>query len=193
MMMDDRTEQETEASTPEQEVRDLNFAPGDTVVEPTIGICTVEGIRQMTVDGVTEDFFIFMSGKAKVMVPRSQLPKRGIRKPMTDEGVKKIYGLLKMPVSPSRGDARQMYLNYRDIIKSGDPIKICKLIRELYVLDETDELKGKEKEIMEQAMSFLVDEILFVTQESKTKVRRDIEDCLGKMYKKKVDKDAKKP
>jgi hypothetical protein len=46
---------------------------------------------------------------------------------------------------------------------------------------------------MEQAMSFLVDEILFVTQESKTKVRRDIEDCLSKMYKKKVDKDAKKP
>ena len=61
------------------------------------------------------------------------------------------------------------------------------------MLDESDELKGKEKEIMEQAMSFLVDEILFVTQESKTKVRRDIEDCLGKMYKKKVDKDAKKP
>jgi hypothetical protein len=33
---------------------------------------------------------------------------------------------------------------------------------------------------------------LYVSQESKTKVRRDIEECLSKMYKKKVDKDVKK-
>ena len=164
----------------------IDFAPGDTVVEPTIGICRVEGVCSKTIDGATEEYYIFSSEKARVMVPKSQLPKRGIRKPMTDEGVKKVYSLLKMPVSPSRGDARQMYLNYREIVK------ICKLIRDLYVLDETDELKGKEKEIMEQAMSFLVDEILYVSQESKTKVRRDIEECLSKMYKKKVDKDVKK-
>ncbi|MFP4379139.1 MAG: CarD family transcriptional regulator [Candidatus Sumerlaeia bacterium] len=169
----------------------IDFVPGDTVVEPTIGICNVEGVRTMNVDGVEEDYFIFTSGKARVMVPKSQLPTRGIRKPMTAEGVKKIFNLLKMPVSPSRGDARQQYLNYRDIIKSGDPTKICKLIRELYILDETDELKGKEKEIMEQAMAFLVEEILFVTDDSKTKIRREIEECLSKMYKKKVDKDTK--
>jgi CarD family transcriptional regulator len=170
----------------------IDFVPGDTVVEPTIGICHVEGIRTMNVDGKEEDYFIFTSGKAKVMVPRSQLPSRGIRKPMTQDGIKKIFAMLKTPVSPSRGDARQMYLNYREIIKSGDPAKICKLVRELYILDETDELKGKEKEIMEQAMTFLVDEILFVTEDSKTKIRREIEDSLGKMYKKKVDKDGVK-
>ena len=185
----------TEEETPSQDeimMGQVEFAPGDTVVEPTIGICRVEGVCSKTIDGVTEEYYIFSSEKARVMVPKSQLPKRGIRKPMTDEGVKKVYNLLKMPVSPSRGDARQMYLNYREIIKSGDPVKICKLIRDLYVLDETDELKGKEKEIMEQAMSFLVEEILYVSQESKTKVRRDIEECLSKMYKKKVDKDVKK-
>lgn len=165
---------------------------GDTVVEPTLGICTVEGIRRMKVDGADEDFYIFDSGKARVMVPRSQVAKRGIRRPMTKVDVKKLYGLLRMPVSPSRGDARQTYLNYRDIIKSGDPVKICKLVRELYILDEMDDLKGKEKEIMEQAMSFLVGEILFVTEDSKTKVRKEIEDCLEKMYKKKVDQQQTK-
>lgn len=170
----------------------LEFRVGDTVVEPTLGICAVEGIRRMTVDGNEEDYYIFSSGKAKVMVPRSQVARRGIRKPMGDAEVKKLYSLLKMPVSPARGDARQMYLNYRDIIKSGDPHKICKLIRELYILDEMNDLKGKEKEIMEQAIAFLVEEILFVTEDSKTKVRREIESCLQKMYKKKLDKQAKK-
>ncbi len=170
----------------------LEFRVGDTVVEPTLGICLVEGIRRMTVDGVEEDFYIFQSGKARVMVPRSQVAKRGIRKPMSKDDVKKLFALLKMPVSPARGDARQMYLNYRDIIKSGDPLKICKLIRELYILDETDDLKGKEKEIMEQAMAFLVEEVLFVTDDSKTKVRKEIEESLSKMYKKKIEKQQTK-
>ena len=168
------------------------FRVGDTVVEPTLGICAVEGLRRMTVDGIEEDYYIFHSGKARVMVPRSQVERRGIRKPMTKSDVKKLFNLLKMPVSPARGDARQMYLNYRDIIKSGDPQKICKLIRELYILDETDDLKGKEKEIMEQAVSFLVEEVLYVTDDSKTKVRKEIEECLGKMYKKKLEKQAQK-
>ena len=171
-----------------------DFHVGDTVVEPTIGICKVEGIRRQVVDGTEEDFYVFQSDSARVMVPRSQVDRRGIRKPMTEEEIKKIYNMLKMPVSPVRGDARQMYLNYRDIIKSGDPTKICKLIRDLYVLDEMDELKGKEKEILEQAMTFLLDEIVFVTSDSKTKIRADIDECLSKMYKKKQDKEVtKKP
>ena len=170
-----------------------DFRVGDTVVEPTIGICRVEGIRRQTIDGREEDYYVFQSESAKVMVPRSQVARRGIRRPMSKDEVKKLYNMLKMPVSPVRGDARQMYLNYRDIIKSGDPTKICKLVRDLYVLDEMDELKGKEKEILEQAMMFLLDEIVFVTTESKTKVRAEIEECLSKMYKKKQDKEVKKP
>ena len=170
-----------------------DFRAGDTVVEPTIGICRVEGIRRQTIDGVEEDYFVFQSESAKVMVPRSQVERRGIRRPMTKDEIKKIYNMLRMPVSPVRGDARQMYLNYRDIIKSGDPTKICKLVRDLYVLDEMDELKGKEKEILEQALTFLLDEIVFVTADSKTKIRGEIEECLSKMYKKKQDKETKKP
>ena len=170
----------------------LGFRVGDTVVEPTIGICSVEGIRRMTIDGSEEDYYIFKSGKAKVMVPRSQVKRRGIRKPMTNAEVKKMHNLLRQPISPTRGDARQMYLNYREIIKSGDPQKICKLIRELYILEEMKDLKGKEKEIMEQAISFLVEEMLYVTEDSKTKIRRDIDTCLEKMYKKKLEKDSKK-
>jgi RNA polymerase-interacting CarD/CdnL/TRCF family regulator len=170
----------------------FHFRVGDTVVEPSIGICSVEGIRRMTIDGIEEDFYVFNSAQARVMVPRSQLQRRGIRKPMSKDDVKKLYATLRMPVSPVRGDARQMYLNYRDIIKSGDPGKICRLVRDLHVLDQMDELKGKEKEIMEQAISFLVEEILFVTQESKTKIRQDIDESLTKMFKKRQDKEAKK-
>jgi RNA polymerase-interacting CarD/CdnL/TRCF family regulator len=100
----------------------------------------------MKIDDVEDDYYIFQSGNTRVFVPKNQIERRGIRKPMNKEEVKKIFSLLKVPVAPSRSDAKLQYLNYKEIMKSGDPQKITKLLRDLYTLDQTDELKGKEKE-----------------------------------------------
>jgi RNA polymerase-interacting CarD/CdnL/TRCF family regulator len=74
-------------------------------------------------------------------------------------------------------------------MRSGDPIKITRLLRELFTLDKMDELKGKEKEIMEQAKKFLVDEISFINEHPKAQVQEEIEESLGQMYKRKITKD----
>src|SRR5690606_10607943 len=170
----------------------LKFKIGEVVVEPTIGICNIEGLTRKTIDGVTEDYYVFHSGNAKVMVPRSQIDKRGVRKPMTKDDVKKIYQLLKVPVSPQRTDARQQYLMYRDVLKSGDPQKITKMLRDLYTLEQMDDLKGKEKELMENARRFLVEEVSYVTEDPKAQVLDDINEALKAMYKKKVSKEREK-
>lgn len=165
------------------------FKVGDTVVEPTIGVCRVQGIRKMAVDGSMEEYFIFQAPTAKVLVPRSQLEKRGIRRPMTKDDIKKVNTTLRMPVSPIRGDARTQYLDYQETLKSGDPGRISKLLRNLYILDQSDDLKGKEKELMEQARKFLVEEITFIKGTPKTQILNDINESLRMMYKKKMQKD----
>lgn len=168
----------------------MEFKVGDKVVEPTIGICDVQGIRRMTVDGGTDDYYVFhAASNATVMVPKSQIARRGVRKPMSKEDAKKVVALLKVPTTPNRNDARMQYSAYREIMNSGDPTKISKLLRDLYTLDQTNELKGKEREIMEQARKFLVDEITFIRNDSKNKVQDDIAESLKQMYKKKVQKD----
>ncbi|GEM_PF-444395 len=168
------------------------FRINETVVEPTIGICTVAGMRRMTVDGTEEDYYVFQAGNAKVMVPQSQLSKRGIRRPMSKDEVKKVLSVLKVPVTLDRNDARMQYTYYREIMKSGDPIKIAKLLRDLFTLDQFDELKGKEKEIMEQAKKFLCDEITHIRQAPKTQVMETINEALRQMYKKRIQKDKDK-
>lgn len=165
------------------------FRVGETVVEPSVGVCRIEGIKSQQIDGKREDYYIFNSGTAKVYVPLSQIERRGVRRPMTRDEIKKIYAQLKVPVIPSRSDARLQYLAYREVMKSGEPQKISKLLRELYMLDRMDELKGKEKEIMEQAKKFLVDEIAFIREDPKAKVLEEIQECLDSMYKRKVTKD----
>ena len=157
------------------------FRVGDTVVEPTIGICRVQGIRRMVVDGQAEEYFIFQSPTAKVLVPASQLKKRGVRKPMSKDEIKKIAGTLRVPVTPTRGDARAQYLDYQETLRSGDPNRISKLLRSLFILDQSDDLKGKEKELMEQARKFLVEEFTFIKGAPKTIVLNDINDRLRDM------------
>jgi len=177
----------------------MKFKIGETVVEPTLGICTIEGIKRMTVvhspesnDRSVEDFYVFQAGNARVMVPRDQVEKRGIRKPMSKDEVRKIVNLLKVPVSPTREDAKMQYMGYREIMKSGDPVRITKLLRELYTLEQTDELKGKEREIMEQAKKFLIDEITYIKGSSKTAISEQINESLRQMYKKKLQKERAK-
>jgi len=172
----------------------LKFKIGETVVEPTLGICTIEGVKRMTIDGKTDDYYVFQAqtGNARVMVPRDQVEKRGVRRPMTKEEIRKIFNLLKVPVSPSREDAKMQYMGYREVLKSGDPVRITKLLRELYTLEQADELKGKEREIMEQAKKFLIEEITFVKGASKTSVSEQINESLRQMYKKKIQKERAK-
>jgi CarD family transcriptional regulator, regulator of rRNA transcription len=182
-----------EKKVEEEEKKDtFDFRIGATLVEPTVGICTLEGIRRMNVDDKEENYYVFKAPNARVLVPRSQVNKRGIRSPMTREDVKKIFGFLKIPVSPTRSDARLQYMSYRNVMKSGEPQKITKLLRDLYTLDQADELKGKEREIMDQARRFLCDEISFVRQASKTSIMEKINDSLRIMYKKKVQKERDK-
>ena len=170
----------------------FNFKIGETLVEPTVGICQLEGIRRMNVDGLEENYYIFKATNARVLVPKSQIDKRGIRRPMTKDDVKKIFTFLKIPVSPTRSDARLQYMSYRNVMKSGEPQKITKLLRDLYTLDQADELKGKEREIMDQARRFLCDEIAYVRQASKTTIMERINESLRTMYKKKLQKEREK-
>ncbi|MDX2177443.1 MAG: CarD family transcriptional regulator [Candidatus Sumerlaeia bacterium] len=170
----------------------MKFKIGETIIEPTNGICVMRGMKRMTVDGAEMTVYIFDAQSAKVFVPADQVERRNIRRPMSREEVKKVLAALKAPVSPNRNDARMQYNNYRDIMKSGDPMRISRLLRDLYILDEMDDLKGKEKEIMEQAKKFLCDEISFVRTASKLQVMEAINEALRQMYKKKVAKDKER-
>jgi len=175
-----------------QDKEAFNFKIGEILVEPTVGICQLEGIRRMNVDGAEENYYIFKATNARVLVPKSQIDKRGIRRPMTRDDVKKIFTFLKIPVSPTRSDARLQYMSYRNVMKSGEPQKITKLLRDLYTLDQGDDLKGKEREIMDQARRFLCNEIAYVRQASKTTIMERINESLRTMYKKKLQKEREK-
>jgi len=177
--------------TSQSEKDDLNI--GDWVVEPTIGICQIQGIRSLKVGSVEDDFFVFYAtNNTNVLVPRSQLTRRGVRRPMTLEMVKSLFRQLKQPTKPDRQEARMQYNVYREILLSGDPERISKMLRDLHSLELNNDLKGKEREMKEQAFNFLRDEIAWVRkEEDPKKAADDINESLKQMYRKKVEKEQK--
>jgi RNA polymerase-interacting CarD/CdnL/TRCF family regulator len=67
----------------------MKFNIGETIIEPTNGICVMRGMKRMKVDGKEMTVYIFDAQSAKVFVPADQIEKRNIRRPMNREDVKR--------------------------------------------------------------------------------------------------------
>ena len=178
----------SKSSMKEKKISDdpFEFSVGETVVEPSIGICEIKGKTRLQIDDKIEDFFIFHSGTAKVMIPKSQLKKRGIRKPISPKEVKKIYKLLSDYKEVSRDVSRQQYINDMNILKRGNIIEIATLLKSLYTVELVTELKGKEKEIFNNAKRVVMDELMYVTKKSKAIVNNEIDKSLAEISKKRL-------
>lgn len=171
-----------------------DLAIGEWVVEPTLGICQVQGIRYMKFNNKEEEFFAFhassSTSNASVLVPKSQLKRRGIRRPINLDKIKKLFVQLKTPTTPVKQEARVQYNAYNATLLSGCPNKISRMLRDLYSLEQGNDLKGKEKEMREKAFKFLQEEIAWVRGDKDTKkAEEEISEALRQMYKKKVQKD----
>ena len=147
----------------------------------------------MKINNKSEDYFVFYdANNASLLIPRSKLKIRGVRPPMTMEDVKKLFVQLHQPTKPSRQEARVQYNVYREILLSGDPERICHMLRDLYALEQNNDLKGKEREMKEKAFDFLRDEISWVRDdEDPNKAGADITEALKQMYRRKVEKEQK--
>ena len=180
--------QNTDYRLPEQ---DYNFKVGEMVIEPSIGICEIKGKTLLNIDNKQEEFYIFHSGTAKVMIPKSQLKRRGIRRPIGPKEIKKVYKILSDYEEINRDVSRQQYINDMNTLKRGNVLEIARLMRTLHTVELSAELKGKEKEILSNARKAVAEELVFVTQKSKVAIGKEIDKSLAEIAKKKQEAKAK--
>ena len=64
-------------------MKKLHFKIGETVVDPQLGLCQLQGVNQLSLDGKTELYYVLNSRETKVMIPESQVIIRGLRRPVT--------------------------------------------------------------------------------------------------------------
>lgn len=129
------------------------FKVNDTVVHPSMGICTVTDITKMAVGkNPPKDFYVlkpkYENSGTKIYVPVNG--KIELRYPLDAEQIKKILGeVLKTPALWIDNDVLRK-AEFTEILRGGDHTKILKLIYELHENKNKKEQSGKKLHLSDE-------------------------------------------
>ena len=162
----------------------MTFSIGDKAVHPAHGVGEITQIENRVVGTSAVDFYILrlVNGKAgTVKVATNAVDRVGLRQVMSRKAAKTVLEELKkteMAVTCQPWNRR--YREYTDMLKSGSPIQVAKVLRDLSrIRTEKGELSYGEKKLMEQARNLLITEMALARRVREETVAKDIDDILN--------------
>jgi CarD family transcriptional regulator len=116
------------------------FKIGDRAVYPAQGVGVVENIESREFCGQTHDFYILriIDNDMTIMVPVGNAHQVGLRTLISKDKVETIYNVLEEKQIGSLAIASwsRRQREYNDKIKTGDPVDVAEVLRELYLIKE---------------------------------------------------------
>lgn len=137
---------------------------GDKAVYPGHGVGQVTSVEEKEIQGFQQTFYsikILESG-TKIMVPESQIKKRGVRPTVNKKEAQKVIDMLferKTCKKSHEKNWQKRHQSYMDKIKTGSIYNIAEVITDLNSISKAKELSHGEKKIMDKAEYMLVSEL----------------------------------
>ena len=95
-----------------------------------------------------------------IMIPTENVEQVGLRRVIGKDMVDKIYRILRQrKVEVDTQTWNRRYREYTEKIKTGSPLEIAKVLRDLLVLKSDKELSFGERKMLDTARSLLVKEL----------------------------------
>lgn len=139
------------------------FKIGDRAVYPAQGIGIVESIEAREFGGQKHDFYILriIDNDMTIMIPVNNANQVGLRNLISKDKVASIYSVLgeKQAGSLAIASWSRRQREYNEKIKTGNPVEVAEVLRELYLIKEGKELSYGEKKVLELARRLLVKEL----------------------------------
>lgn len=160
----------------------LTFNAGEYVVYPTHGVGKVSDITKQTIAGTELEMLVvnFDKDKMTLRIPTAKIPNVGLRKISDDKTMEEAFNTL-------RGKARIRKImwsrraqEYENKINSGNPIAIAEVIRDLYRSENIAEQSYSERQIYEQAVDRLANEVSVYSNCSLEDANKKLNDILSK-------------
>ena len=162
----------------------MSFSIGDKAVHPAHGVGEITQIEERLIGSDKIDFYILklLNGKSgTIRVALNAVDRVGLRQVMSRSAAKTVLAELKkdgMAVTSQPWNRR--YREYTEMLKSGSPIKVAKVLRDLSkVRAEKGELSYGEKKLMEQARKLLITELALARRVREETIERDLEAILN--------------
>ena len=160
----------------------MKFEVGDNAVHPAHGVGEVTSIEEREIAAEIQRFYVLKihENGTKVMVAIDSAKKMGLRKPISRNDAKKVIESLrskKIAVTSQPWNRRQR--EYNEMLNSGSPFEVAKVLRDLYRLRGEKELSFGERQLYERALARVVSEIAIARKVAESKIQGEIEEILS--------------
>jgi CarD family transcriptional regulator len=158
---------------------------GDKVIYPNQGLGVVEDIGEDSYDG--ERFTVFhlriICNNTLVTVPSTTALEIGIRRPVNEGSIKKIYHFMGNGDVDVTTDWKGRYKEHLNLMRSGTLSDMATVLKSLYYLSLHKPLSFREKKMMEKAKELMVSEISEAVASPSSKVEEKLLGTLSRCFK----------
>lgn len=160
------------------------FNVGDKVVYPMHGAGTIDSIDKKNIlDEEVEYINISMPGGVKVMVPRNQAAKQGLRNIISKNDVERVFKILETDETEMSDNWNKRYRDNMDKMKSGNIYKVADVVRNLSYKQKEKGLSTCEKKMLNNAKQILVSELVLVENASSTEMEKLVDNKIDVSFK----------
>lgn len=159
----------------------MDFKIGDKSVHPHHGVGEVTAIEAKEIAGQKKIFYILkiVDSGMKVMVATDAAQRLGLRKVISRTEAKKVLEVLReKKIAVTSQPWNRRYREYIEMLNSGSPFEVAKVLRDLSLLKTDKELSFGERNLLDKATSLLVTELAVARRCKEARVHDEIEQIL---------------
>ena len=161
---------------------ELEFKVGDKSVHPHHGVGEVTAIEAREIAGRKTNFYTLslLGAGTKIMVATDAAAKLGLRKVVSRAQAKKVLLVLEdetLAVTSQPWNRR--YREYTEMLNSGSPFEVAKVLRDLSIIRRTKELSFGERGLLDKSLGLLVTELSVARRCKQATVLTEIQNLLG--------------
>jgi CarD family transcriptional regulator len=158
----------------------MSFKVGDKAVYPNHGVGEVTAIEAKEIAGQKKTFYILkiVDTGAKVMVATDAAER--LRKVISRKEAQKVLEVLReKKIAVTSQPWNRRYREYVEMLSSGSPFEVAKVLRDLSLLKTGKELSFGERGLLDKARSLLVTELAVARRCKEERVQDEIEQILS--------------
>ena len=160
----------------------MEFQVGEKAVHPHHGVGEVTAVETKEIAGHTKTFYILriVDSGMKVMVPTDAAERVGLRGVISKKDADKVLAVLgEATVAVTAQPWNRRHREYVEMLKSGSPFEVAKVLRDLSRLRSDKELSFGERRLLDQARALLVTELALARKVQEDRVEAEIQGILA--------------
>jgi len=147
-------------------------------VHPAHGVGEVLAVEERAAGGKTAPFYVLriLDAGTKVMVAVAAAESVGLRPVMSRSEAQRVLDILRAPeVAVGEKPWTRRHRVYTEMLKSGSPYEIAKVLRDMYRLRFDKDLSFAERKLLDQAKGLLIHELALANEVERAAIEEELQ------------------